>query len=151
MWMLLWLLQELQHDVYIIFTKQRDITHIWSADIQRVERSSNCYMFLLSGILRHFVDAQSALYKLFTCNFLKCHTVCFAYCFWRFLAYRGSSNTTVLHCLISPCFHWCSSASQITRLIVCTRCNYWSAGNLFGLEGFFSSSLSPAVALFPCG
>jgi len=49
--------------------------------------------------------------------------------------------------LISPLCYWCSSASQITGLIVCTRCNYWSAGNLFGLERFFSVLVSAQLLL----
>ncbi len=144
MWMLLvWLLQELQHDVYIIFTKQRDITRLWSADIQRVERSSNCYTFFFAPLCYkvYFINCLNAiLWNVTLCVLLTVSE-----------GPLPTRKAVTLHGLISPFCHWCGSDSQITGLIVCTRCNHWSAGNLFGLEGFFSSCLSPAVALFPCG
>ncbi len=37
-----------------------------------------------------------------------------------------TGKAVTLHGLISPFCHWCGSDSQITGLIVCTRCNHWS-------------------------
>lgn len=104
------------------------------------EPLSCSYMFLLRGILPALFwhpkwTSQSCFHAMFW-NV----TPCVLFTVFECPLSTGAAVTQrSLRFLISPLCYWCSPASQITGLIVCTRCNYWSAGNLFGLERFFSA------------
>lgn len=123
---------------------QKDIYRIWAANVQRV----NC------------CPAVTCFYSgVFCATLLAPKVSCFHAMFWNvtqcvlFTVFECSLSTGAAvtqqsrHFLISPLCYWCSSASQITGLIVCTRCNYWSADNLFGLERFFSVLVSAQLLL----
>lgn len=126
----------------------KDISRIWAANVQRVNRcpSVTCFyseVFCSCTLLAPKVNFPKLFHAMFW-NVTQCVLFTGFECP---LSTEAAVTQQSLCFLISPLCYWCSSASQITGLIVCTRCNYWSAGNLFGLERFFSVLVSAQLLL----